>query len=838
MMLPRIFASGVAGLLLLLAYLLIQGASPEAARHERAYALRELALNEAALQRDVLQARAGLLRNYDPLVQSVMNLRRAVDDLRAADRQASTEVRAEIDRHTERLAEAVSNQEALVESFKSSNALLQNSLSFFMHASRQFRPADGRDREAVTAAMGALANAMLRLTADPGANVAGEVVALLDRLDQIPVQEEWRESIRVLDAHGRLIVATLPTVDSLVSRLLAAPIAQRTRDLQAVYFGFYARALERANFFRALLYIAAAMLAAYVGYLLLRLHANARALHARVGFEHLIAAISAHFINLPRERIDEGVERGLARLAEHTAVDRADILIHGSDEGGPRASYAWRRIGADAPASHHDAAPASNWHLSGYEQHGCLHVPDVEKLPGSSERSFLKGQGVRSRLSAPMWYAGNRVGALTLDTTRGIKRWSADDIALVRMAGEIFATAIERKRIEAEREGLEARLHEAQRLQAVGTLAGGIAHEFNNILGAILGHCEMALAALAKSGRARRHVQQAMKAGQRAATVIDQVLTFSRRREPRRRPIVVEPVVAEAIELLRASLPATISIEASLNADDTRIEGDPSQLQQVVMNLCTNATQAMDGRGTIEIELEPVEAPVSRPLSHGALAAGRHARLAVTDAGHGIDSATMQRMFEPFFTTKAAGSGTGLGLPTVHGIVTEHHGVINVESAAGAGTRFEVYFPQTEASAASEEAGEAATPSGHGETILLVDDEESLVSLGEEMLATLGYEPVGFHSGATALEAFRADPKRFDLALTDEVMPGMTGSELAQALHQLRPELPIVLMTGYAGPVEVDHVHAAGISEVIKKPLLTGAISQCLARHLNGGPCS
>jgi CheY-like chemotaxis protein len=193
----------------------------------------------------------------------------------------------------------------------------------------------------------------------------------------------------------------------------------------------------------------------------------------------------------------------------------------------------------------------------------------------------------------------------------------------------------------------------------------------------------------------------------------------------------------------------------------------------------------------------------------------------------------MRRIFEPFFTTKAAGSGTGLGLATVHGIVAEHHGAINVKSAPGAGTRFEAYFAQTEAREDGEKATGSTLPRGEGQTILLVDDERDLVLLGEEMLASLGFEPVGFDDSGAALGAFRADPHRFDLVLTDEVMPAMTGTELARAMHQLRPDLPIVLMTGYAGPVPTDRIRDSGIREVVRKPLLSATIAQCLARHLH-----
>jgi signal transduction histidine kinase/CheY-like chemotaxis protein len=643
---PRIIASAVAGLMLLIAYLLIHGASPELMRHERAYSLRDVMLNQAALQRDVLQARAGLLRNYDPIVRSMARLRAAADELRAAVASADVDTRRAIERPTHSLIAAMNEQEGLVERFKSSNALLQNSLSFFTHASRELAAGS----EAATV-MEALSNAMLRLTADPQGEAAVDVTASLDHLGRIAAQGNVHDSILALDAHGRLIVATLPTVDALVSGVLAAPIADRTAALQAAYFDIYGRAADRARLFRALLYIAAALLAGYVCYLFLRLQANARA------------------------------------------------------------------------------------------------------------------------------------------------------------------------------------LHEAQRLQAVGTLAGGIAHEFNNILGAILGHCEMALAALKRASPARRNVEQAMTAGQRAATVIDQMLTFSRRRERQHRPFAAQPVVSEAIDLLRASLPAAIDIRADLNAGDARVDGDAAQLQQVVMNLSQNAAHAMDGRGTVAIALDTVES-VERALSHGTLAAGRHIRLAVADAGTGIDAATMQRMFEPFFTTKAAGSGTGLGLPTVYGIVSAHQGAIHVASEVGAGTRFEVYLPRTQAPVPRERPEEGDVPAGHGETVLLVDDEAALVRLGEDMLASLGYEPVGFDRSAAALAAFRADPQRFDLVLTDEVMPGMSGAELAQAVHELRPELPVVLMTGYARPEEIAR---SGIREVIRKPLLSATIARCLARYI-GNP--
>jgi CheY-like chemotaxis protein len=260
--------------------------------------------------------------------------------------------------------------------------------------------------------------------------------------------------------------------------------------------------------------------------------------------------------------------------------------------------------------------------------------------------------------------------------------------------------------------------------------------------------------------------------------------------------------------------------------------GNATQLQQVVMNLCTNAAQAIDGHGAIDVGLDTIDVATERSLSHGTLPLGRYVRLAVTDTGPGMDATVMRRIFEPFFTTKGPGRGSGLGLATVHGIVTQHGGAVNVRSRPGEGSTFETYFPQTNEPARDDVPAEAAAPLGHGEIVLLVDDETSLVALGEEMLAVLGYEPVGFRKSTAALAAFHADPQRFDLVLTDEVMPDMTGTELAAALHQVRPELPIVLMTGHVGLAQRGALAAAGIREVLKKPLLSAALASCLSRYL------
>jgi CheY-like chemotaxis protein len=326
-----------------------------------------------------------------------------------------------------------------------------------------------------------------------------------------------------------------------------------------------------------------------------------------------------------------------------------------------------------------------------------------------------------------------------------------------------------------------------------------------------------------------------MTAGERAKAVIDKVLAFGRRSERRPRLISAESVVAEAVELLRASLPTTVAIETALDAGDTTVIVDPTELQQVVMNLCTNGAHAMANRGTLQVSLDTIKADDALVLSHGNLPAGRYVRLTVKDTGSGIDAATLERILEPFFTTKAVGQGTGLGLSTVHGIITQHGGALNVESRPGAGSTFQAYFPHAGERAveiASEQQGSRTIPRGHGETILIVDDDAPLVPLVEEIVAALGYEAVGFDRSAAALEAFRAAPDRFDLVLTDDIMPEMTGTELAGVLHQIRPSLPVILLTGGGRLIAPDRLQAAGIRGVLKKPLLSATLAEILARHL------
>jgi PAS domain S-box-containing protein len=390
----------------------------------------------------------------------------------------------------------------------------------------------------------------------------------------------------------------------------------------------------------------------------------------------------------------------------------------------------------------------------------------------------------------------------------------------------------EQKRAEQARKTLEHQLLQAQKVQALGTLAGGIAHDFNNILSAIIGNVEIALQDLEPHHPAQVSVLEIRKASRRARDLVRQILIFSRQQADERRVTQLRDVIEESVAMLRAALPAGVTLHVQCDPDTPPVLANRTQLMQVLMNLCVNAWQAMEGHdGRIEVSLAGV-IPVGDEVCPE-LPAGRCVRLRVQDNGKGMDSATLEHVFDPFFTTKEPGAGTGLGLPVVERVVRSHHGAIRLKSAPGAGTTFDLYFPC--ASGDIEPSSDEAPQPQRGEhqRVLYVDDEEPLVSLGARFLSGLGYQVKGCTRAEDALAAFSVDPMAYDLLVTDLNMPGMSGLDLAERCLNVRKDFPVALVSGYVSDELQAKALALGVREVIYKPNLVEELAQSIHRLLS-----
>jgi PAS domain S-box-containing protein len=399
----------------------------------------------------------------------------------------------------------------------------------------------------------------------------------------------------------------------------------------------------------------------------------------------------------------------------------------------------------------------------------------------------------------------------------------------------------ERKQAEAAHAALEAQLRESQKMEAIGTLAGGIAHDFNNIIATILGNTELALEDVSTNPRARESIEEIRKAGRRGRDVVQQILAFSRRQPTERALTVLTPIVEQTVLLLRATLPARIALEVHCDADVPPVLADATQIQQILINLATNAMQAMQGKpGRIDIRLDTVMIDTALTDKHPELSAlhdqhpGRTVRLAVSDDAAGMDAATLGKIFEPFFTTKPAGEGTGLGLSVVHGIVQTHEGAIVVDSAPGKGTTFTIYLPvakaQAGAPAPAVSAPTAAPARDSDKHILYLDDDEALVRLVERLLERRGYRVSGYINQQEALAALRTDPASFDLVVTDYNMPGMSGLDVAREVRLIRTDLPVAVISGFIDEALRMNANAAGVQELILKADAMEDLCEAFAR--------
>ncbi|HOM28539.1 MAG TPA: PAS domain S-box protein [Deltaproteobacteria bacterium] len=385
-----------------------------------------------------------------------------------------------------------------------------------------------------------------------------------------------------------------------------------------------------------------------------------------------------------------------------------------------------------------------------------------------------------------------------------------------------------------EQKRLEAHLHQAQKMEALGTLAGGIAHDFNNILSGILGYAELALMDSGADEWVSHRIGQIVKACQRAKSLVNQILSFSRRGEATIRPVILKNEVEEALKLIRASIPSNIEIRTALGAAEEIVHADPARIHQIVVNLCTNAYHAVKQTGgLIEVRLSVAGGPVAGCAAGEGLDGARYVELVVEDSGCGMNQDTLERIFDPYFTTKPKGEGTGLGLAIVHTIVRDMGGAIRVSSIPGKGSSFHVYLP-SHTGCVREKVFPTKAPTGGNEHVLVVDDERAIVDITSQMLKRLGYRVTAFMDSVEALEHFRRSKEGYDVVITDLTMPKMNGDLLAEQIVSIRPDIPVILCTGYSSEVSRERVLRAGVTEVLAKPVSLDLLAQSVRNVLDG----
>jgi PAS domain S-box-containing protein len=400
----------------------------------------------------------------------------------------------------------------------------------------------------------------------------------------------------------------------------------------------------------------------------------------------------------------------------------------------------------------------------------------------------------------------------------------------------------ERRRAESERARLEEQLRQSQKMEALGTLAGGVAHDFNNVLGVMMGFAELLRGAVQHDPSARGDVEELLQAAARGKELVDRILRFSRRQEVDKRPTDVATAIRETEKLLRATISPNITIETRVTEDRMRVLGDSTSIQHVLMNLATNAVYAMPNGGLLSLEADACYVRDSDAMARPTLHEGRYVRLIVRDTGTGMDEATRQKAFEPFFSGKPVGQGTGLGLALVHGIVRDHGGDVSITSELHRGTSVECLFPALETAADARPEPPLSAPRGNGEHVLYLDDESWLTTIARRHLEALNYRVTVESNPFVALDLFRIDPDSYDLVLTDYLMPRMNGLQFARALQSVRPGTPVALLSGYIGEFTSAELASAGIAQLLQKPVsgieLAHAAHSCIAnaRKRRGAP--
>lgn len=786
----------VALLAILLTWLAIQGFGKADGRIRIALsALDRYAAAESSLHRDVFGARARLLNNYDPLSDHLAEMADAERQVRQSMGEAGPSPAADD------LLRNLRQQEMLGNRFKTENALLQNSLAYF---SMDSAPTAAQADPVLRSGIDRLSSAILDLSVGTSPTARNEVGAAIAAIDARCGAQACDRGVRRLLSHGRLLQDQLPRIGATMTQLVRADGKATISRLRQSFEAEAKEARDAAGRYRILSYFVSLLLLLLLVRWGLQVRAHATALRRQLKLEHavsllstrLIAARPSQIVDIVRHALgDLGRALGAAQAIFHSS--RGDVFCAWPDRGGPdprwKEALSWLAISAPG------------------RQSDLCFVTRADVPNGSAIAAVMDASGLESCYCLLPPPACPTRDTLVFGLLRHRAGWSNEQLRVLRTAMDAISLATARGESDADRARLQAQLDQGRRMETVGAFASGIAHNFNNLLGAIGGHVEMASATLRKESRARLHIDQIARSAERGTQLVQSLLSYGRRREKGQETINLVPLVVESTGLAEAALGPTYRIGLSLPEACPMVMAHAAQLQQVILNLCRNAAQAMPEGGSIDVEVRIV---------------GADAEVAVSDHGHGIAADVMAYIFDPFFTTRP--TGTGLGLSTARDIVVEQGGELTLESdQAGAIARLRLPLSD------GIDPSTASIRKGDGETILYLAIDTADRIAGEDLLAALGYEPAGYTDVSRATAAFIEAPERFSAVLGSDLALGDLADSLFALTRKEQPLLPRMLAVHQTGALRASELAEAGVTAVLRYPLIADELAIALADALH-----
>ncbi|MGI3903144.1 MAG: DAHL domain-containing protein [Janthinobacterium lividum] len=764
---------------------------------------------ETSLESDILAVRGGLLQNYDPINADVARLHACVAQLREVSNGAAAEIIAGI-------ADSIDAEERLAETFKSANALAQNSFAYVtLLSDRLVRTEDAGD---VAARTGALTASVLQMTRQPTPDAIAETKRRLADIGLGSTLPQLEPDVASLVLHGNLLVEMLPTLDGSARRFPALLTRDRREAVRAVFEHRQEARERRAERYRLAVYGVAILILGSLVELGRRLRIKALALQERANVEHQLTKISNTFIGCRFEDIRPKILETLSLLGCQSKSVRIYMFIL-SDEP-DLLTWTKRDIASPAgwPGALADVIPS----LAAE----CGHVFSTAKFGGRLPPAVV---ALLKRYDVPRWSCvklfdqDEFIGVLAFERAPDAPAWHSDMTSPLNLTGIILSNALHRERVGRRRAALEAKVQLAKRLETVGLFASGIAHNFNNLLGVMLGHAEMIGDRTTLPASVRQDAHSITATGERARALVQSILDYGRRDKGVRRPIAMGPLTSETVALLAPSLPVRIDCDIRVRSD-AGVTADPTQMQQVLVNLIRNAAQASVNGEPVQVSVEALNVGKRRRLSHGTVEPGHFLRICVTDRGIGIPADVQPQLFRPFFTTRPA--GTGLGLATAAEVVRGLGGAFDLQSIVGQGTSFAFWLPLDRVAGSNLE-----EPSmGRGEVIMVVARQPSLRRQAEDTIAAFGYEPVGMPDAGASLAAFRADPTRFDLVLIGHDLADMTGPSLASLLRRIDERVPLVSIGAQSDNGLLDRREPMVFDEMLACPLVPAILASVMAR--------